>query len=95
MIAKSISIKGRGCKFGRCAVKAAVLTSGGLGRVPDSGLRGSRGPLTAAQESAEAIVHSRWIFTEGPNGMERQVGRISHGGQAAEKPEETGFPGRG
>ena len=41
LIPKSISIKGQGCKFGRCAVKAAVLTSGGLGRVPDSGLRGS------------------------------------------------------
>ncbi len=40
MIAESISIKGQGCKFGRCAVKAAVLTSGGLGRVRDSGLRG-------------------------------------------------------
>ena len=41
MIAKSISIKGQGCKFGRCVAKAAVLTSGGLGRVPESGLRGS------------------------------------------------------
>ena len=41
MIAKSISIKGQGCKFGRCAAKAVVLTSGGLGRVPDSRLRGS------------------------------------------------------
>ena len=39
MIAKSISIKGQGGKFGRCVAKAAVLTSGGLGRVPDSGLR--------------------------------------------------------
>jgi len=56
MIAKSISIKGQGCKFGRCAVKAAVLTSGDLGRVPDLGLRGLRGPLIAVQESAEAIV---------------------------------------
>jgi hypothetical protein len=41
MILKSISIKGQDCKFGRCVAKAAVLTSGGLVRVPDSGLRGS------------------------------------------------------
>ena len=41
MIAKSISIKGQGGKFGRCVAKAAVLTSGGLDRVPESGLRGS------------------------------------------------------
>jgi len=39
MIAMSRSIKGQGGKFGRCVAKAAVLTSGGLGRVPDSGLR--------------------------------------------------------
>ena len=41
MTPKSISIKGQGGKSGRCAVQAAVLTSGGLGRVPDSGLRRS------------------------------------------------------
>jgi len=40
MILKSISIKGQGCKSGRCAVKAVVLTPGGLRRVPNSGLRG-------------------------------------------------------
>jgi hypothetical protein len=56
MTMKSISIKGQGCKSGRCAVKAVVLTPEGLGCVPDLGLRGSRGPLTATQESAEAIV---------------------------------------
>jgi hypothetical protein len=74
MIPKSMSIKGQGCKSGRCAVKAVVLTPGGLGRVPDSRLRGSRGPLTAAQESAEAIVG---VKPEGPNGMERQLGCAS------------------
>ncbi|MBU4391879.1 MAG: hypothetical protein KJ907_07115 [Actinobacteria bacterium] len=31
---KSISIKGHGCKSGRCAVKAVGLTPGGLRRVP-------------------------------------------------------------
>ena len=38
---KSISIKVRGCKFGRCAAKVVELTSGGLDGVPDSGLRQS------------------------------------------------------
>ena len=47
MIAKSISIKGQGCKFGRCAAKAAVLTSGGLGRVPEAGLIPLRSQLVA------------------------------------------------
>jgi hypothetical protein len=41
MILKSISIKVQGCKSGRCAVKAVVLPPGGLGRVPESGLRGA------------------------------------------------------
>jgi hypothetical protein len=48
LIAKSISIKGRGCRSGRCAAKALELTSGGLRRVPDSGLRKPQGDLTAA-----------------------------------------------
>ena len=44
MIAKSISIKGQGAKFGRRALKAAALTSGERpGRLPDSGLGGARG----------------------------------------------------
>ena len=53
---KSISIKRRGCKFGGRALKDAKLTSGGLRRVAESPLRGSRGSLTAAQKSAEGIV---------------------------------------
>jgi hypothetical protein len=56
MTSKSISIKGVGCKSGGCAVKAAGLTSGGLLRVPEPGLREPRGSLSAAQESAEGIV---------------------------------------
>ena len=56
---KSISIKGRGCRSGGCAVKAVELTSGGLPRVPVSvaGTEGSvRGFLTAWQKSAEGVV---------------------------------------
>jgi len=37
--AKSISIKGAGCKFGGCALKAVRLIAGGLLHVPESGLR--------------------------------------------------------
>ena len=39
MIAKPISIKGTGCKFGGCVRKAVELTSGDLPFVPESGLR--------------------------------------------------------
>jgi len=40
MIAKPISIKGTGCKFGGCVRKAVELTSGDLPFVPKSRLRG-------------------------------------------------------
>ena len=56
MTAKSISIKGAGCKFGGCALKAVELTSGGLSHVPESGLRVERSTLTVRQKSAAGIV---------------------------------------
>jgi hypothetical protein len=56
MTAKSISIKGAGCKFGGCALKAVELTSGGLSHVPESGLRVERSILTMRQKSAAGIV---------------------------------------
>jgi hypothetical protein len=37
--AKSISIKGTGCRFGGCVRKAVELTSGDLLLVRDTGLR--------------------------------------------------------
>ena len=37
--AKSISIKGAGCKFGGCALKAVSLIAGDLLHVPEPGLR--------------------------------------------------------
>jgi len=43
MIAKSGAIKDRGGKSGGRAVKAVGLTSGGLRRVPGSGLSGPQG----------------------------------------------------
>jgi hypothetical protein len=54
--AKSISIKGTGCKSGGCVRKAVELTSGGLSSVPESGLRGERSILTERQKSAEGVV---------------------------------------
>jgi hypothetical protein len=39
LIAKPISIKGTGCKFGDCVRKAVELTSGGLPLVSESRLR--------------------------------------------------------
>ena len=56
MIAKSISIKGAGCKFGGCALKAVELTLGGLSHVPEPGLRVEQSTLTMRQESAAGIV---------------------------------------
>ena len=56
MTAKSISIKGAGCKFGGCALKAVELISGGLPHVPEPGLRVERSTLTVRQESAAGIV---------------------------------------
>ncbi len=65
-IAKSISIKGTGCKSGGCALKAVELTSGDLPFVLDSRLRIERSVLTGRQKSAEGVVGTR--VTEGPNG---------------------------
>ena len=65
MPAKSISIKGTGCKFGGCARKAGELNSGDLLFVPESGLRGKRFLLTGRQKSAEGVVAGNG---EGPNG---------------------------
>jgi hypothetical protein len=56
LTAKSISIKGQGCRSGRGAAKAIELTWGGLRRVPISELGELRGDLTAVQESADGIV---------------------------------------
>jgi len=56
VIAKSISIKGTGCKSGGCAWKAIELTSGDLRYVPESGLRVERSTLTVQQKSAAGIV---------------------------------------
>ena len=39
MTAKSTSIKGAGCRFGGCALKAVSLIAGGLLHVPEPGLR--------------------------------------------------------
>jgi len=56
LIAKSISIKGNGCKSGGCVRKAVELTSGDMPFVPESGLRVERSMLTGRQKSAEGVV---------------------------------------
>ena len=56
LTAKSISIKGQGCRSAGGAAKAIELTQGGLRHVPTLELREPQGDLTAAQESAEGIV---------------------------------------
>ena len=56
MIAKPISIKGTGCKFGGCVRKVVELTSGDLPSVRDTGLRIERSVLTGRQKSAAGVV---------------------------------------
>jgi hypothetical protein len=56
-ITKSISIKGHGCRFGGCAVKAVGLTPGGLGVVsPDARETGGNreGPRTDPRSQQRA-----------------------------------------
>ena len=66
MTAKSVSIKGTGCKSGGCALKADELTSGDLPLVPESGLRDEQSALTGRQKSAKGICSC--ASGEGPNG---------------------------
>ncbi len=56
MIAKSISIKGAGCKSGGCASKAVSLIAGGLPYVSESRLRMKRFIQIVRQKSAAGIV---------------------------------------
>ena len=57
LIAKSRSIKGQGCRSGRCAVKAVRLTPGDLRSVPQLGTEGAvRRPNRNAEVSKR---HSR------------------------------------
>lgn len=55
-IAKSISIKGTGCKSGGCVRKAVEITSGDLPFVSASRLRIEQSVLTGRQKSAEGVV---------------------------------------
>ena len=56
MTAKSISIKGTGCKSGGGVRKAVELTSGDLSLVRDTGLRIGQPVLTGRQKSAEGVL---------------------------------------
>lgn len=55
-IAKSISIKGHGCRSGGDAANAIELTWGGPRHVPFLELGKPRGDPIVAQESAEGVV---------------------------------------
>ena len=94
LIAKSISIKGQGCRSGRRAVKAIELTWGGLCRVPNLELRKPRGDPTAAQESAEGIVgQAVGKASEALQGRkaEQQIGQAGNDGR---RPERLGVASR-
>ena len=86
--AKSISIKGAKRKSGGGAWTAVELTSGDLQPVPDSGLRGLRGSLTALQKSAEGIVtravgEAREALQS--RKAEQRLGRTGNGGRRPER----------
>jgi hypothetical protein len=59
MTAKSISIKGTGCRFGGCVRKAVEITSGDLPFVSESRLRNEQSVLTGRQKSAEGVIGTR------------------------------------
>ena len=75
MTAKSISIKGTGCKFGGCVRKAVELTSGDLPLVRDTGLRIGQPVLTGRQKSAEGVV----VKIARESGKERRPERSPQG----------------
>jgi hypothetical protein len=75
MIAKSVSIKGTGCKFGGCVRKAVELTSGDLSLVRDTGLRIGQPILTGRQKSAEGVV----VRIARESGKERRPERSPQG----------------
>ena len=86
LIAKSRSIKGQGCRSGRCAAKAIELTWGGLRRVPSLELRKPQGDPTATQESAEGVVgQAVGKASEALQGrkVEQQIGRTGNDGAKA------------
>jgi len=96
LIAKSISIKGQGCRSGRAAGKATELTWGGLRRVPSLELRKPQGDLIAAQESAEGIVgHAVGEASEALRGrkVEQRIGRAGNDDRRPERWGEASRPG--
>ena len=69
VIAKSVSIKGAERKPGGCAPKAVGLTSGGLRRVSDEGLRGAARFSERGAGVSIGRSRSEWSWqAEGPNG---------------------------
>ena len=74
MAAKSTAIKGRGGKFGGCAVKAVSLTSGGLRRVRKPRTERVRKDRHRGAEVSRG--HSSRCADEGPNVANDPTGGI-------------------
>src|SRR5437762_14085914 len=90
LIAKSRSIKGQGCRSGRCAGKAIELTWGDLRHVPISELRAPRGALTVAQESADGIVGQDVGKASEALQCRKAEQRIGRAGNDGRRPERSG-----
>ena len=69
--AKSLSIKGVGCRSGGCALKAVELTSGDLSFVRDS--RTGGGAIRPDQTAEVSRGHSSHASDEGPNGPRKGI----------------------
>jgi hypothetical protein len=90
MTAKSISIKGTGCKSDGCALKAVILITGDLLHVSESGLRGKRFSLIVQQKSAAGeVVHvvGKAIETLRSRKAEKQIGHAGNGGRRPKRKE--------
>ena len=74
LAAKSISITGGGCRFGRGAAKAVILTSGDLRRAGAVRLRLDEAARHVERVGEVSRGHSRndTCRTEGPNGRSGQ-----------------------
>jgi hypothetical protein len=75
MTVKSISIKGAGCRFGGCALKAVISYHGRSAACPGIGTEG--GAIRSDRAAGVSSGHSSCFDSEGPNGRKRQVGGVT------------------
>ena len=87
LTAKSSSIKGLGCRSGRCAAKAVELTSGGLRRVPNDVRRGGTEGAVRHPDRGAGVSrgHSRQVPSVRSSGTLARKGRNGQGSHDRER----------